>query len=265
MINIIVFSKNRRMQLDAYLRSLELHNKDLEWYKTAKKYILSPDDDLDIKESGFEVIDDNNNFDGQLRSLIAQMSDDDYILFGVDDFIWFRPFLNEKYLEYLNIHQSIAGYSLRLGTNIYGYSNNWNHSPIKEFTSIDWRGKYGDFGYPFDCSQSIYSIKFIKNLLNEVQNLLRLPNDLESFGVTSVYKNCNRFPVLMFNNGDCCGACADLNRTQEIYENPTNGTKDTTVEKLSQLYDDGYRININNYINMSPRKCFIGIDNFELI
>jgi hypothetical protein len=271
MIRIITFTKNRKMQLQAYLESLYFYTNASDIFE---HIIIMPNEDSvsnEICEKFPHAIgyyeEEFGSFDKTLRYVVneKQWYDDDVILFSVDDFIWFKPF-NLDILNTLKDHDDTLGFTLRLGTNVTPYQNEWNESKDKRFIKFDWRRKPSHYGYPFEVSQSAYRAGLFKEIVTHSDEPFRIPNDLEGRGVLYCISNMpDKHPKTIMMNTTSYGACADVNRTQNLYENRVQGGVGDDVEHLSDLYAKGQRLDWTQYADMIPEDCFIGKERWSMI
>jgi hypothetical protein len=145
------------------------------------------------------------------------------------------------------------------------FNPHWNESEIKPLFIYDWRGKPSHWGYPFDISQSVYQVSLLQEIYLKHENKIRIPNDLEALGVQYVYENYGeKQPKYMMMNTYNYGACADINRTQDLYQNKVAGDETISVESLGKLYKEGSRIDWSNYWDFVPNDCFIGTQQLKI-
>ena len=123
MINLIIFSKNRPMQLQATLDSIELHAKD--FFDNIDIVYLSTNDKY---KKGYELLKSrrpNANYiaETDFKKDIKSCFKMDYTCMASDDDIIFRRF--DKGLLKIFEKPEVCCFSLRLGLNIdYCYTNN---------------------------------------------------------------------------------------------------------------------------------------------
>lgn len=257
----LIFSKDRAMQLDAALRSFYMHCSDVHLldlkviYKTSNAVHEKQYEDLKkdyvsvlfIKEDGFKE---------QVLSVIRKYT---YILFLVDDNIFLRNFSISELTNNLNENKNAIGFSLRLGANtVYCYALHSSQTP-PNFTKVtsdilkyDWTFAERDFGYPLEVSSSLYRVKEIYPLL--VQIHFRNPNTLEGQLAANKHVYVKTRPNLL------CGKlsltfCDPLNMVQDVCDNRAGSEDCYTSNTLSKKFGEGYRINIENYINFTPNAC----------
>lgn len=265
-MNIIVFSKNRPMQLQAYLESLFYYTQ----FNQNDVIVIFPytDDYKKLMDAypAISWIDElqHVNFGQTLINVVNSLPDDGLSILGVDDFVWFRN-VNLTDVSVLSKHVDTVGFHLRLGRNIAGFNFKWNIFRSSNLFKYDWYGKPNDFGYPFEVSQSCYRNSLIKEIVFAHKSKIRIPNDFEAYGVTYVTNHkYKELPFIMMYNDNSCGACVDINRTQDLYQNRIQGTPYHSVDSLLKLYRNGHRINWQSYHNMQPKEPFIGTQNLVI-
>ena len=267
MINTIIFTKNRPLQLNATLDSMRFYTN---FHSICNILVIDGSEEKTPLDSdqGVDIVLENElgGFGPCLKEVLKEIPDDEIILFCVDDLI-FLDFFNPNLLVLLQQNPKLIGFSLRLGTNINGYSDSeiyhqYSNLPINY---VEWQKAPSHWGYPFEVSCSAYSAKLVKEVVGSAQHL-RLPNDLESAGYHYCFNSIkNDKPFYAFLNGPSRSSCADINRVQDLYQNRTQGGSELTADKLDQLFKEGYRIDWKNYFGHAPIEPFMGTDKFNLI
>lgn len=257
----IIFSKNRPMQLRAHLESMRAYTG---FYDQINVITPTPDIYKDVCHDFWNVnlIDEKTQggFHVALTGLVNSLVENDVVLFSVDDFI---------YANYFNLHNglilnnsplsSVIGFTLRMGKNTVPYNDQWNVCDTPPFIIYDWRGKPSHLGYPFDVSCSMYRVSVVKEIFNLMKRPMNIPNDTEAFGVTAVMNELSgKYPHYMMHNGNAIGACADINRVQDLYQNRTQGGEQLTAENMIKMYQEGKRIDWMRYYNIAPPEPFVG-------
>ena len=117
MPTIIVFSKDRPMQLHAYLESL-LSFSDAHENDVTVLFRQTPEIDYKRVISAFSNINwvKEENFHTNLLNAISVA--EDFIMFGCDDVVFKSPFSLELSKNILCKNEDIFGFSFRLGNNI---------------------------------------------------------------------------------------------------------------------------------------------------
>jgi hypothetical protein len=265
-MNVVIFSKGRPLQLKACIDSLSYYC-DLSKHTVS---IVSPDAKYDSElASKCETLlywsDKEEGFDKTIRFLIDDALDDrQNLCFIVDDFVWSKPFSLSITDDYLKNNIDVFGFSLRIGFNTNFYNQAWNISKDPRFFKFEWHNKPSHWGYPFDVSCSAYRISDIKKIFAGNKNNIRLPNDLETVGVSAMLNGFGNYKFNTTMNTSSYGSCVDINRTQDLYQNRIQGGPEYSVENLKKLYDEGYRIKWENYFDIEPAEPFIGTHNLEI-
>jgi hypothetical protein len=172
-INLIVFSKDRPMQLQALLDSIRLHARFVfspvtVVYRASTQEYRSGYDKLRDRMPWAAIFQEQSDF----RDDILAAFTGEYTCFAADDDIVFRGF-DDKFLEVLT-DKNTACFSLRLGLNVnYCYSND-KPNKLQSFTRNgdyliwDWRNESLDFGYPLSVVSHVFRTDFIKELTQRV-------------------------------------------------------------------------------------------------
>jgi len=183
-----------------------------------------------------------------------------FILFSVDDNIWIRPFLLEDIYPVLESEQRVFGFSFRLGQNTtYCYPQDKpQRLPVFDLLSpgimrFKWTTADGDFHYPFDVSSSIYPFPLILRLL--LRTKFSNPNNLESRLAAKTIRSQKCLDHL------CCYSasvafCNPLNRVADNQMTNRAGEQYAcSNEYLSQLFKEGFRVDLSMLQGMSPQSC----------
>lgn len=262
-VKVICFSKDRAMQLEAYLESLIFYTN----INPSDITVITPNivNDtryitLSEKLNGVNFLAEIDGFDYTYRHVVDQLKNDDVVLFGTDDVIY-HNYTSPAAIRCLFDVEDILGVSLRLSSNTFPFFMGCVPSEKVDslYTKFYWPGSPSHFGYPIDVSCSAYPARLIK-LINKCHpDKFRIPNDLESVAVGLVSHNIEVVPkhIVMMTEKPVC-SIVDLNRVQDLYPNRINGDLNTTPEKLNQLFDEGYRIDWKKYQGICPSDPFIG-------
>ncbi len=260
-MRVIIFSKNRPMQLRAHLESMYFYTGFQDEID-----IITPTPELytDLLEDFPNLVFWNEETIGgfhlTLERVLKSIDDNDLVLLAVDDFIYTRYInLRNAFLLDGSALSKVIGFTLRMGINTEPYDISWNVSNFKPIVLYDWRNKPSHLGYPFDVSCSFYKASLINEIVSNSKRPMNIPNDLESIGVQYVYANKgDSHPFYMMTNDVSCGACADINRVQDLYQNRIQGGEELNPENMIKMYKEGRRINWFNYYRISPKEPFIG-------
>ena len=230
-LKILVFNKKRRLQLDAFKRSLKLHS-------GLVPIVYSKDCKGDV---------------GQFKRDVLEIIDgSEYVMFCVDDTIFIRDFDAKKICHLLDIHQQAIGFSLRLGRNTtYCYMHDCKQV-VPQFSEVqygclkyNWKWAKEDFAYPLEISSSVYRRNDIVKILNKVD--FNNPTTLEMA--------LNRSRFLLGKSFLLCfpqsvAVSIPWNKVQT--HSPNNRCGYHTEEELDELYEVGKRMDVSAYENAFP-------------
>ena len=214
MIQIIVFSFNRALQLDALLASVQQH-----WRKTAHRLAVLYNTSNDEFQTGYKILEkkypqyqfiketngkrrypckdylsffnlkklvrykhcryEKSNFRDLLTKIVTE-SAYRQIMFLTDDSIFIREVeINDDILEWINQDPNQNSFSLRLGQSI-NTPQKQLPSPIRNIISWDYSDydKSNNWGYRFSVDGHIYSRQLILKLINNI--IFNNPSTLEA-------------------------------------------------------------------------------------
>jgi glycosyltransferase involved in cell wall biosynthesis len=261
---VLIFSKDRALQLDAALRSLLLHCKDADstlllvlftastpvhaaqYSQLAEEYQLYPFLQF-VRERDFR------------SDVLALLAPYDYVLFVVDDNMFVRDFRLSGVIESLQKNRDALGFSLRLGENTtYCYPVD-QEQRLPEFQAArqgiltwNWTTAELDFGYPLEVSSSVYRTDDIMPFLSMLS--FNNPNTLEErmSSHNSAFRNEKPF-LLCFEQS--ATFCAPLNIVQTAWPNRASAKLEYNPDSLARLFRKGYRIDISAYDDFLPKAC----------
>jgi|GEM_PF-354495 len=258
---ILVFSKDRAMQLDATLASLTRHCLDLA-DADCKVLYTTTSADHERQYAGLQhvypamVLAKETDFYADLLNSLGAYRN---VLFLVDDNLFVRDFFLAEAVEFLNSNEDALGFSLRLGKNIrYCYPVS---APQRqpEFQSVQpgvlkfrWLGAEHDFGYPLELSSSIFRVSDVLPIL--LKTAVRNPNYAEVALNDSKLEFAGRkMNLLSFERS--VAFCVPLNMVQQAFTNRAGDRPEYTVESLSAMFAADQRINVRRFDNFSPDGC----------
>jgi hypothetical protein len=246
----VVFSKDRPLQLDGTLRSLQSHATDAEQLSIQVIWTASGRRQLELyrrlaaEHPGAEWIEERD-FKSQL---IAATRGYEYVLFLVDDTIFVRPFSVASAAAGLAADPRVIGFSFRLGRNIdYCYSLRrpqtmppWQARPDGA-VSFRWVEADADFGYPIEVSSSLYRTDDILPLLERLQ--YRNPNTLEAALSRGARSFSTRRPILACPSTSVA-FCAPVNVVQQVFPNRAGEQSPQTAQALAEAFRMGMRLDV---------------------
>ncbi len=261
MILGLCFSKDRAMQLDATLHSLKLHCRDAHRLNTTVLHAASTDTQARhyrqlaqeypavrfVQETDFR------------RDVISLVAPSEFLLFMVDDNIFVKDFDLEDAISQLKAIPQALAFSFRLGRNtVYCYPLA-KYQKLPKFDEVsngvlgfDWTKSERDFGYPYDVSSTIYRTGDIVLVLEGIP--FSNPNTLEgALDGTKRHTN-SRNLLLCFERS--VTFCNPINKVQSVLPNNRSGKrKRYTPSRLAEMFEGGYRINVEAYANFVPTSC----------
>ncbi|MGA2297763.1 MAG: glycosyltransferase, partial [FCB group bacterium] len=265
-INAVVFSKDRSMQLDATLSSFMRHCKDYEQvnltvlYKASNEQHKKQYEQLKSMYSSFQFIEETN-FKKQTLQLLE---DCEYILFLVDDNIFTRDFYIQDTIKSMVENSLSIGFSLRLGENTkYCYPLNKNQKPPqyqkleKGILLYNWNGADFDFGYPLELSSSLYRKQDIIGLIMSLD--FKNPNTLESEMAKNAVLFASKLPKLLCYKTSIT-FCNPLNKVQDFNDNRDGGNAKHSPESLAEQFDNGFRFDVTKYDDFTSNACHQEVD-----
>ena len=254
LLNVIIFSKDRAMQLHLLLESILL-NFNVEDYKLNILYKASNDE----YNRGYNTIRDlypqfNYKKEESFKTdLLSLFNDSEYTVFLTDDDIIYQSFkLNNDELHNIFEISNSSCFSLRLGlntTNCYTMqklnklesykTHSFYHDTDLIEPVISWKVGDGtnDYAYPMSLDGHIFKTEYIKNLCEILE-----------------YSNPNLFEGFLSNFGKPDMTIASYEHSKLV----KNVIKTYSNEDLNEMYLDGTIINFNklkfNEINGSSQE-----------
>jgi len=257
---VVIFSKDRPLQLDGTLRSFFARCQDVDRCQIKVLYRASvefqPLYDALIREYltvGFVAEQDFRS------DLIKILGASESILFVVDDNLFIRSFTATEMVEALMEHPQAIGFSMRLGRNTtFCYPLNKRQS-LPSFETVgpqilryDWTRADCDFNYPLEVSSSVYRAADVLPLLRDMP--FKNPNTLEGEFAARAPRFHTSHPQLL-----CFGLsrafCNPINLVQKVCQNRTGGKSDHSPERLAERFQTGARLDVGAYINFTPTGC----------
>ncbi|MEG4087691.1 tetratricopeptide repeat protein [Microcoleus sp. POL10_C6] len=237
-ISVIVFSKDRPLQLQAYLESLFYYS----GMEESSVYVLYKKTDISYQNLIDKYSDVNwiaeKDFYSDLIAIINKAGE--FILWGCDD-VFFKSFFNpEVCVKSLKEDSNILAFSLRLGKNIHPYSQLINR---QKYLLCDWTNAPESYwSYPWEVSASIYRTKDVLDLIKIANNITN-PNYLEGNLVQyfAIHKENSRRYIACFEKSK--SLTLTINRVQDTYLNWFDATVDSDIESLYKYFLEGYHLN----------------------
>lgn len=255
LLNGIIFSKDRPMQLHLLLESILL-NFDVEDYKLNILYKASNDE----YNRGYNMIRDlypqftykkEESFKTDLLSLF---NDSEYTTFFTDDDIIYKSLkITKDELHNIFTFSNAMCFSLRLGLNTVNcYTmqklnklNKYNtHSFYQDIGLIEpiisWKVADGtnDYAYPMSVDGHIFKTEYIKSLCETLE--YTNPNLFEAF-----LSNFTKPEMIISSYKHSKLVNTPINIVQETFKNLSGKKYNYSSEDLNEMYLDGVIIDLN--------------------
>lgn len=298
----IVFTKNRPLQLHGYLESLYRYfPADL-----IQTYILWKVDhfteqyeQLFSRFAGCKVIREKD-FSGDLLNIINSINTK-YILFGIDDVVYFDSVDFETIYKTFNQFDDIFGFSLRFGDNILNNGvDKTKETQVnrQKVYRLNWlNGQSKTTRYPFELCATIYHTELVRKIINSSRSnnplavklfspnsvltkglekiglarkvLKRFgffysPNTLESWNCRWCQENKDKLPIYIYFH-KLCASAVQVNMVNTTTRNLDEWGAETSVEALNEKYKRGYRLDIDFVGKNKPTQTYCGNEHFKLI
>jgi len=254
-INIIVFSRDRAMQLDLHLRSLEKTFKEFNQTQINVVYDFTSIEYFDAYEKLKEKCPTNINFFtdnefGTFKETLLRLMDEtkEFTMFLCDDIIFVNNWsLKDKEIQILKTDKNVMTTSLRLWSGIdFCYATNTN-SPQPKFLNEfcwNWELASGDWGYPMSCDGNVFLTSFIKGKTALIN--FKYPNQFESALAETVdrsikYASCFLEAPKLIN--------IPANIVQNVYKNKHGNIR--SASELNQLYLEDKILDLDFYLGKS--------------
>lgn len=251
MIQFIVFSRNRPLQLYGYLTSLLQQVTDAECSVTVLAKVEQPyhvayaDLANEFPEAGFCY---EADFAGQLPLLV---NDAEYTCFGCDDVVFVAPIDEAPIAAELAEESPVLGVSLRLGLNVRrGMFGDRMPRPQFETTmpmlTWDITTSAGDWAYPWEVLGTVYRTDFVREMVAAINP--GNPSQLEARGAQwSVWqKHTERRQLAAFPSARL--VVPTVNIVQSEYPgNGIIGHRTLSPELLLECWNAGLRLDVERY------------------
>lgn len=257
----LLFSKDRAFQLDATLRSFARALGQEQPPVTKVIYAASsPAHEESYRVLAREIMWVEFIRETEFRTqLLEALAGYEFALFMVDDNIFVRSCSLVRFCRLMDRFPEAIAFSLRLGRNTqYCYPLN-RPQALPSFVAIEpgilhyqWPGQEADFGYPLEVSSSMYRVRDIGPLLEQLS--YQHPNSFEAAMAQYAHLYAKVRPGLL-----CCEQsltfCAPINRVQDVVINRAGESHGCSASELLQLFTCGVRLDISRYQGHVPGSC----------
>jgi hypothetical protein len=277
MATIIAFSKDRPLQLHAYLESL-LYYSDVKEEQINIIYLESEEISYNKVVENFPKVNfiKEKCFIDDVYHCLDKA--EDFVLFGVDDAVFIRPFFVSKAEQCLRHNNEIYGYSFRLGKDITPCPDSFNKNG-SDFYVWNWKETTLQhyYNYPWEMVATLYRKKDVLDMLvKEDRNKLKTPNFLELipyspdfFSVRNLDSRKRTFDFikapLMASNHYSSTVIITINRVQDDCPNAYDESFLSDIIFLNKLYNkNGDTLNIRAISKRKHNSPHVNSDFFIL-
>jgi hypothetical protein len=257
-MNIIVFSKDRAMQLELFIRSFNIYVKNPDKYWIKILYTYSDDKFKNgyeklISESNGDILwKKEENFKSDLINLINQY--DAFTVFFVDDIIFKNTIdFDDKQKEIFEQDNEILCRSLRLQpdlTHSYASKTNMVNPMFLDNNIYLWKGESGDYGYPMSVDGHIFRTNQI------FPYVLNLPyTNPNSFEGNMAIRPINLPKMICYDKSIIIN-----NPCNKVQTNNPNYHGIIDVRELNKKFLDGFIISLENIDGLKNNACHQEID-----
>jgi hypothetical protein len=302
MISNILFTKNRPLQLDAYLESLYRYFSPslIQTYIIYKEELFAAEYEQLFKKYMDSIIIKESDFHSDFMRILEQVRTK-YILFGIDDVVFYDAVDFEVIDKTFDKEsENIFGFTLRFSKESLKSSGDIiEESPVdgEKIFRLNWKnGHTAHTRYPFELCCTFYMSVFVKkiiyssmsssplakklfcpssaliNFLGKIgrkrSTLKRFgyffsPNTLESWPCKWCLDNRKLVPDYIYFQ-KLCASAVQVNMVNTTTRNDHDGTEEHTVEALNDKYKQGYRFDIDSITKNKPGEPGCGREYFKL-
>ena len=252
-INIVVFSKDRAMQVELLIRSFNRFVAYSDLFVINVLYTYSNDkfkegyEKLINKNYSNVILHKETDFKKQVLILVDPAKE--HTVFFVDDIVFKNPLdFYDKQMDIFNWDESIICRSLRLHRDLsycYPLQIAIRQPPFLDNNIFNWKKEKGDYGYPMSLDGHIFRTKDIMDELRSFD--YKNPNTLE--GELTHKKNIAPRMIcydrsIVFSN--------PLNKVQTVNDNIYGNI---SAEFLNDKFLEGFIIDLTPFMGFHNRSC----------
>jgi len=302
-VSNIVFTKNRPLQLDAYLESLYRYfaSELIQTYILYKVELFEEEYTQLFSKYPNCIVIKENDFFSDFSGLLIEI-DTKYVLFGVDDVVYFDS-VNFDVIDecFTKFPRDIFGFSLRFSKEAVKDGNDRISEAVvagQTVCSLDWRqGQTPSTRYPFELCATVYPTRLVKKIIDSAVNnnpivktlfspgsaLVKVlgkvisarpilksfgyfynPNTLESWNCRWCQNHSEQLPGFIYFQKQCATA-VQVNMVNVTTRKVFDSSAQHMVKALNESYKRGYRLDIDFVVNNKPTDTHCGKDYFRLV
>jgi len=302
LVSNIVFTKNRPLQLHAYLESLYRYLPAglIQTYIIYKAELFGREYEQLFGEFPGCVVVTEGDFHSDFLRVLGRC-DTKYILFGVDDVVYFDgvdfELVDRTFTDYA---ADIFGFTMRFSPESLGADESITKLTVagREVYRLNWKkGRTPHARYPFELCSTVYTTELVRKIVNGTMNTNPLagklfspssalvkalgegpwrrsilkkfgfffsPNTLESWNCRWCREHPDLLPDFTYFQRLCASA-VQVNMVNTTTKNTFDGSDETTVEALGAKYKQGYRLDIDFVAANRPTGPSCGLSHFRLV
>lgn len=302
MISNIVFTKNRPLQLHAYLESLyrSFSSELIQTYLIYKAELFDAEYEQLFRRFSDCIVIRETDFHSEFLRVLG-LVETKYILFGIDDVVFFDSvdfdLIDKTFTEH---SEDIFGFALRFGLELLKAGGDViTDLSIAGQTvhRLSWKdGQTPNSRYPFELCATVYTTALVKKIINGTMNSNPLakklfsprsvlmkalgkvastrtalksfgyffsPNTLESWNCRWCQKHPDELPSFLYFQKFCASAI-QVNMVNTTTKNKFDGTAEHTVEALNEKYKNRFKVDIDFVSQNKPTGTHSGPESFKL-
>lgn len=260
MLRALCFSKDRPLQLEAFIESL-MHYTGLEASDISVVYTSSAGITYDTLIARHPDVDwvVETDFQRDLKAVLAKV--EGYVLLGCDDVVFKDYFDLNTPIRTLQNDPDIFGFSLRLGTNIRFVPD------VEESGDIllwDWRQARNEYWrYAWEVSASVYRAEFVRDYLERRDDLTN-PNRFEAYLARDIAADPGIVPpkLACFPTSRC--VTVTMNRVQDEFPNDFDDSAETDPKDLFENYRSGLHYDWPKLFRWNNKAVHTGSEAFHM-
>ena len=253
-MNVIIFSKDRAMQLDLLLRSMPDGWKPKIYFKASTQEYFDGYEKLFSLKRPMNVVMEAVSFKGDMFDMDIISKTDPLTMFLTDDDVFINPLPELDGIEIiLRTNPEIVCVSLRLHPEMdycYTLNRKQKRPKIAGYFAIDaqcwdWRTADADYGYPMSLDGHIFRTADILPLLKrlEYSNPNELEGQLARHPINRPYMMCFDKSIIVND---------PVNRVQDTVPNRHGNV---SAEYLNDLWLQGKRIRLEPFLGVKNNAC----------
>ena len=256
MIQFIVFSRARPLQLHGYLTSLYKQcSGDFTvsvLVKVDEPYREAYDEVSDEFVDAFPFLTETD-FAADLNEILY---DAEFTCFGCDDVVFVEPIVVSDIDYSFKTAPPLLGFSLRLGENV---TEDMFGNPLSQPVDCgDWDftapGSVGDWAYPWEVLGTVYRTEFVREMVAAL--MPGSPRQLEEHGSRIWAQHTDLRHMAAYPTSRL--VVPTVNLVQQEYPNGIKGSKPLSPEFLLECWHQGLRLDVERYAGMAPPSWRVG-------